>query len=82
MTGTLSRNSLRESPRGATPIAMPRMARVVAVAVGHHITRRGNYRQTVFFEDSDRQLYLTYCRKTPRATPPPAWVLLECPIDL
>ena len=34
------------------------MARAVAVGMAHHITQRGNYRQTVFFDDGDRQLYL------------------------
>jgi putative transposase len=34
------------------------MARVVAVGIPHHITQRGNNRQTVFFSDEDRGLYL------------------------
>ena len=29
----------------------------------HHITQRGNYRQTVFFDDGDRQLYLAILRE-------------------
>ncbi len=37
---------------------MPRIARVVAVAVPHHVTQRGNNRQQVFFSDSQRRLYL------------------------
>jgi putative transposase len=37
---------------------MPRMARVVAAGVPHHITQRGNNRQRIFDSDQDRLLYL------------------------
>jgi putative transposase len=37
---------------------MSRIARVILPGVWHHITQRGNRRQTVFFDDSDRELYL------------------------
>jgi putative transposase len=37
---------------------MPRIARVVAPNMPHHVTQRGNRNQTVFFRDSDRQEYL------------------------
>ena len=37
---------------------MARIARVVAVGFPHHITQRGNNRQRVFQEDSDRKEYL------------------------
>ena len=37
---------------------MPRMARVVAAGVPHHITQRGNNRQITFVADRDRRLYL------------------------
>jgi putative transposase len=36
---------------------MPRIARVVAVDVPHHVTQRGNNRQPVFLNDSDRRCY-------------------------
>ena len=46
---------------------MPRISRVVAVGHPHHVTQRGNYRQTVFETDQDYLLYLdwlkTYCQK-------------------
>lgn len=46
---------------------MPRIARVVAVGFPHHITQRGNYRQTVFEDEEDYVLYLQllekYCKK-------------------
>jgi len=46
---------------------MPRIARVVIPGIPHHVTQRGNRRENVFFEDSDRQRYLQllleYCAK-------------------
>jgi putative transposase len=39
---------------------MPRIARVVAVGLPHHITQRGNYRQDVFFDTDDRRQYLLW----------------------
>lgn len=41
---------------------MPRIARIVAVGLPHHITQRGNYRQEVFLDDSDRSQYLSWIR--------------------
>lgn len=37
---------------------MPRTARIAIPGVPHHVTQRGNNRQTVFFNDDDRRLYL------------------------
>jgi putative transposase len=37
---------------------MPRIARVIIPSVAHHFTQRGNRRQTVFFSDQDKNLYL------------------------
>lgn len=37
---------------------MARLARVVAPGLPHHITQRGNRRQSTFFHESDYQLYL------------------------
>lgn len=36
---------------------MARLARAVAPGIPHHITQRGNRRQTVFFTDEDYALY-------------------------
>jgi putative transposase len=36
-----------------------RIARVVIPGIPHHITQRGNHRETVFFSDDARSLYLT-----------------------
>lgn len=37
---------------------MPRISRAVAIGYPHHITQRGNYRQTVFSEDGDYACYV------------------------
>jgi putative transposase len=37
---------------------MPRIARICGVNYPHHITQRGNNRETVFFDDADRKFYL------------------------
>ncbi len=39
---------------------MPRTARVVVPDYPHHITQRGNYRQNIFRDDSDRKQYLVF----------------------
>jgi len=38
---------------------MPRIARVVASGHPHHITQRGNYKQTIFSCDADREKYIS-----------------------
>lgn len=37
---------------------MPRIGRIVATDLPHHITQRGNYRQDIFLDDEDRKQYL------------------------
>ena len=37
---------------------MPRIPRIIAVGYPHHVTQQGNNRDTVFFDDEDRQTYL------------------------
>ncbi|MBU1727145.1 MAG: transposase [Candidatus Omnitrophica bacterium] len=37
---------------------MPRIGRIVAVGLPHHITQRGNYQQKVFVNEDDRKQYL------------------------
>ena len=37
---------------------MPRIARVCLEGYPHHITQRGNNKETVFFDNEDRQFYL------------------------
>ncbi len=41
---------------------MPRLLRVVAAGVPHHVTQRGNARRDVFHSDSDRMVYLGLLR--------------------
>ncbi len=42
---------------------MPRISRAVAIGFPHHITQRGNYRQTVFGTDEDFRVYLQWLQK-------------------
>lgn len=42
---------------------MPRISRPVAVGYPHHITQRGNYRQTVFEEEDDYLRYLDWLKE-------------------
>jgi len=44
---------------------MARLARIVIPAVPHHVTQRGNRRQTVFFSDDDYLAYLDLLRPVP-----------------
>ena len=45
---------------------MPRLARTVCARVPHHVTQRGNRRETVFFTDDDRQAYLGWLQYVAR----------------
>ena len=42
---------------------MPRSARIVVPYIPHHITQRGNRREDIFLDDSDRETYLEIIRK-------------------
>lgn len=42
---------------------MPRIARIVAVGLPHHITQRGNYKQKVFLNNNDRKRYLSWIQE-------------------
>jgi putative transposase len=42
---------------------MPRIARVVAAGYPHHITQRGNYKQKIFTDDTDRIKYLSLLKE-------------------
>ncbi len=42
---------------------MPRLSRTVFAGVPHHITQRGNRRESVFFTDDDRNVYLGWLRE-------------------
>lgn len=45
---------------------MPRIARVVAAGYPHHITQRGNYKQKIFSDNSDRKKYLSFLKEESR----------------
>ena len=36
---------------------MARLARTVVAGLPHHVTRRGNRREAIFFEDGDQEVY-------------------------
>ncbi|MDP2940609.1 MAG: transposase [Candidatus Omnitrophota bacterium] len=42
---------------------MPRIARIVGVGYPHHIIQRGNNRQQIFFDNTDKQFYLDLLQK-------------------
>lgn len=42
---------------------MPRIARIVIPDCPHHVIQRGNRRQTTFFSDSDKALYLNLLKR-------------------
>ncbi len=42
---------------------MARLARIVIPGIPHHVTQRGNRRQTVFFDDQDYRAYLALLSK-------------------
>ncbi len=42
---------------------MPRIARIVAPGLPHHVTQRGNRRADVFLDSSDRSAYLNFLAK-------------------
>ena len=52
---------------------MARLARLVVSAVPHHVTQRGNRRQTVFFGDDDYRAYLTLLAEHTRTAGVAVW---------
>ncbi len=52
---------------------MARLARLVVSAVPHHVTQRGNRRQTVFFSDDDYRAYLALLTEHARAAGVAVW---------
>jgi len=42
---------------------MPRIARVIAAGMPHHVTQRGNRKMSTFFRDEDYQAYLSLMRE-------------------
>lgn len=52
---------------------MARLARIVISSVPHHVTQRGNRRQTVFFGDSDYSAYLALLSEHTRNSGVAVW---------
>lgn len=52
---------------------MPRIARVVAVDVPHHVTQRGSNRMDIFIDSDDRELFLGGLRRWTRQTETQVW---------
>jgi putative transposase len=52
---------------------MPRSARLTVPGLPHHVTHRGNHRQSVFFSDRDHRLYLRYLAAACAATGTSVW---------
>lgn len=44
-------------------VIMARVARAVALGIPHHLTHRGNRRETVFFDDDQRRAYCHWLRE-------------------
>jgi putative transposase len=64
---------------GAQGMIMPRTARVVIAQVPHHVTQRGNRRQTTFFEPRDYQRYLAIAAETFAAAGVEVWAYCLMP---
>ena len=58
---------------------MPRVARIVVPGVPHHVTQRGNNRQTVFFSDDDRRFYLALLKENSERFRLPVWAYCLMP---
>jgi putative transposase len=52
---------------------MARLARIVVPGIPHHVTQRGNRRQTVFFGDDDYRAYLALLTEQARAAGVGIW---------
>jgi putative transposase len=58
---------------------MARLARAVAAGVPHHVTQRGNRRQTVFFEEADYRRYRALLRAACAASGVAVWAYCLMP---
>jgi putative transposase len=52
---------------------MARLVRLVVPGLPHHITKRGNRRERVFFEDDDYRAYLALIAGAARMSSPEIW---------
>jgi len=58
---------------------MARLARIVAAGVPHHVTQRGNRRQTVFFSEDDYAFYATLLAEGCKAANTTLWAYCLMP---
>jgi putative transposase len=58
---------------------MPRLARIVAPNLPHHVTQRGNRRETIFFEPGDHQVYLRHLAREARKARVEIWAYCLMP---
>ena len=58
---------------------MARLARVVAPGLPHHVTQRGNRRQTVFFSDEDYEVYRAFAAEHCAAAGVAVWAYCLMP---
>jgi putative transposase len=65
-------------------MAMPRIARLAMPDRVYHVTQRGNYRQRIFGDDTDRQQYVRWLveYKAKRSLLVLAWCLMENHVHL
>ena len=52
---------------------MARLARIVVPGLPHHVTQRGNRRETVFFDDDDYSAYLDMLRTAGQKSQSEIW---------
>mgnify|MGYP000160938932 CR=1 FL=1 len=58
---------------------MARIARIVIPDIPHHVTQRGNRRETVFFEDHDYRAYLSLLTESARKAATEIWAYCLMP---
>ena len=58
---------------------MARMARVVVPGIPHHVTQRGNRKQTTFFHEDDYQAYITFLGEWSQRCAVQIWVYCLMP---
>src|SRR5277367_5350031 len=58
---------------------MARLARVVVPGLPHHVTQRGNRRETVFFSDGDYRFYLDLIASAARRSGTAIWAYCLMP---
>jgi len=58
---------------------MARIARIVIPDIPHHVTQRGNRRETVFFEDNDYRVYIDLLGKAAKKAGTEIWAYCLMP---